>query len=161
MFVSLFKQVKTNKMETTTENRKKINHGKNIRIARTCQNITQEDVAIRTNLSQSKISALELEETIDDKTLDIFAAALNIPVGFLKNFQPEELMKSYTITDTENTFNNGAENSKDTINQQVQGEQENNTTNNYNYPLDELKELYERLLQEKDKQIEELKSRKN
>jgi len=143
-------------MEAVAEKRNKINHGHNIRITRTCQNITQEDLAFRTNLSQSKISALELEETIDDAILDNIAAALNVPVEFLKNFQPEEVIKSYTIA--ENTFTNTvAENSTGSANQQIANEQENIINNNY--PVNDLKDLYERLLQEKDKQIEELKAR--
>ncbi|WP_165040826.1 helix-turn-helix domain-containing protein [Dysgonomonas sp. ZJ709] len=140
-------------MEAVAEKKKKTNHGRNIRIARTCQNITQEDLAFRVSMSQSKVSALELEEVIEDPVLDKFATALNIPVGFLKNFEPEEVIKSFTVTD--NTFTNtSAENSHEILNQGI-CEQENN----YNYPIDDIKDLYERLLKEKDKQIEELKAK--
>lgn len=140
-------------MEAVAEKKKKINHGRNIRIARTCQNITQEDLAFRVSMSQSKVSALELEEVIEEPVLDKFATALSIPVGFLKNFEPEEVMKSFTVTD--NTFTNtSAENSHEVLNQGFGeiGTQENIT--NYNYPIDDIKDLYNKLLQEKDKQIE-------
>lgn len=141
-------------MEAVAEKKKKINHGRNIRIARTCQNITQEDLAFRVSMSQSKVSALELEEVIEDPVLDKFATALSVPVGFLKNFEPEEVMKSFTVTD--NTFNNTpSENSKEVITQGIVEEQ-NNT---YNYPIDDIKSLYERLLKEKEQQIEELKAK--
>ncbi|WP_165022751.1 helix-turn-helix domain-containing protein [Dysgonomonas sp. ZJ279] len=143
-------------MEAVAEKKKKINHGRNIRIARTCQNITQEDLAFRVSMSQSKVSALELEEIIEDPVLDKFATALNIPVGFLKNFIPEEAMNIYNQTMSEPTLTNtSAENSNDIVTQQIVGEQENN----YNYPINDIKDLYERLLKEKDKQIEELKAK--
>lgn len=139
-------------MEAVTEKKKKTHHGRNIRIARTCQNITQEDLAFRTNLSQSKVSALELEETIEDSTLEKFASALSVPVNFLKNFEPQEVIKSFTITD--NTFNNNpAENSNEVITQGIVEEQ-----NNTYYPINKVTELYERLL-EKEKEIAELKSK--
>lgn len=143
-------------MEAVAEKKKKINHGRNIRITRTCQNITQEDLAFRVNLSQSKVSALELEEVIEDAILDKFATALNVPVGFLKNFVPEEAMNIYNQTMSDPTLTNtSAENSNDTVTQQIVGEQENV----YNYPINDIKELYERLLKEKDRQIEELKAK--
>lgn len=139
-------------MEAVAEKKKKVHHGRNIRIVRTSQNVTQEDLAFRLNLSQSKVSALELDEVIEDAVLDKFATALNVPVNFLKNFEPEEVIKSFTVTD--NTFNNTpSENSKEVITQGIIEEQ-NNT---YTYPIDKVSELYERLLKEKDKQIDELK----
>lgn len=141
-------------MEAVAEKKKKINHGRNIRIARTCQNITQEDLAFRVNLSQSKVSAFELDEIIEDVVLDKFATALNIPVGFLKNFEPEEVINSYNVYENEISMTQ-AENSQGDINIQKIIEQEENIYN----PIDKVSELYERLLKEKDKQIEELKTK--
>ncbi|MDR2956271.1 MAG: helix-turn-helix domain-containing protein [Prevotella sp.] len=139
-------------MEAVKENKKKVHQGRNIRIARNFQNMTQGDLAFKLNLSQGKVSDLELKETLEDELLDKFAAALNISVDFLKNFEPEEVMKSFTFS--ENAFtNNNAENSKGNVTQQIVGEQQN--ISNYNFP-DNIKELYSQLLEEKDKVIESL-----
>ena len=139
-------------MEAVAEKKKKVHHGRNIRIVRTSQNVTQEDLAFRLNLSQSKVSALELDEVIEDAVLDRFATALNVPVNFLKNFEPEEVINSYNVYENEITMTQ-AENSQGDINVQKIIEKEENIYN----PIDKVSELYERLLKEKDKQIDELK----
>jgi len=131
-------------MDAVAEKRTRVHHGRNIRIARTCGNITQEDLAFRVDMSQSKISALELQEIIDDDTLDKVAAALEVPVSFLKNFQPEDAVKHFTFSN-----NNEAINVTDNYNSPI---------HNYNYPLDKITELYDKLLQEKDKQIDKLEN---
>lgn len=139
-------------MEAFAEKKKKVHHGRNIRIVRTSQNVTQEDLAFRLNLSQSKVSALELDEVIEDAVLDKFATALNVPVNFLKNFEPEEVINSYNVYENEITMTQ-TENSQGDINVQKIIEKEENIYN----PIDKVSELYERLLKEKDKQIDELK----
>ncbi|QIK53803.1 helix-turn-helix transcriptional regulator [Dysgonomonas sp. HDW5B] len=139
-------------MEAVAEKKKKVHHGRNIRIVRTSQNVTQEDLAFRLNLSQSKVSALELDEVIEDAVLDKFATALNVPVNFLKNFEPEEVINSYNVYENEITMTQ-TENSQGDINVQKIIEKEENIYN----PIDKVSELYERLLKEKDKQIDELK----
>ena len=139
-------------MEAVAEKKKKVHHGRNIRIVRTSQNVTQEDLAFRLNLSQSKVSALELDEVIEDAILDKFATALNVPVNFLKNFEPEEAINSYNVYENEISMTQ-AENSQGDINVQKIIEREENIYN----PIDKVSELYERLLKEKDKQIDELK----
>lgn len=139
-------------MDAVAEKKKKVHHGRNIRIVRTSQNVTQEDLAFRLNLSQSKVSALELDEVIEDAVLDKFATALNVPVNFLKNFEPEEVINSYNVYENEITMTQ-TENSQGDINVQKIIEKEENIYN----PIDKVSELYERLLKEKDKQIDELK----
>ncbi len=138
-------------MEGVAEKRK-INHGRNIKMARTCQDITQEDLGFRVNMSQSKISALELEEEIEKPVLEEIAEALSIPVRFLTDFEPEDMMNSYNVY--ENDFTTGEHSHGDNIGQKIVEQEENNY-----YPLDKVTELYERLLQEKDRQIEELKAK--
>jgi len=127
-------------MDAVAEKKPEIHHGRNMKIARTCENVTQEDLAFRMDTSQSKISALELQKVIDDGTLNKVAAALEVPVSFLKNFQPEDAVKHFT-------FNNNSEAVNATAT-------DNSTITNYNYPLDKVTELYDKLLQEKDKQID-------
>ncbi len=129
-------------MDAVAEKKPEIHHGRNVKIARTCENVTQEDLAFRMDTSQSKISALELQKVIDDDTLNKVAAALEVPVSFLKNFQPEDAVKQYTY------------NNYEAINATATAD--NSTINNYNYPLEKITELYDKLLQEKDKQIDKL-----
>lgn len=132
--------------------------GPNVRLVRTSQNMTQEALAHEMNMSQSKISALELQDEIEADILKQLAKILGVPVEFLKNFVPEEFFNEYTINN--NTFSStSAENSNENINQQIVAEQENNIT--YNYPIDKLSELYDKLLLEKDKHINRLEEQIN
>lgn len=125
-------------MDAVVEKKTRVHQGRNVKIARTCENVTQEDLAFRVEMSQSKISALELQEVIDDDTLDKVAAALKVPVSFLKNFQPEDAVRHFTFNNNSEAVNSSAA--------------ENVTINNYN-SLDKIAELYDKLLQEKDKQL--------
>lgn len=102
---------------------------------------------------QGEISKLEGQEEIQDNTLEKISQALDVSIDFLKEFQPDSVMNSYNQYESKIEITS-AENSKDNILQQ--GEQ--NITNHY-YPLDTVKELYERLLQEKDKEIATLKEK--
>ncbi len=140
-------------MDAVAEKKPEIHHGRNVKIARTCENVTQEDLAFRMDTSQSKISALELQKIIDDDTLNKVAAALEVPVNFLKNFQPEDAVKSYNVTNNETyemTQTNSDSASGNCIVQQKVVEKQENIY----YPLEKITELYDKLLQEKDKQID-------
>jgi transcriptional regulator with XRE-family HTH domain len=139
-------------METIAEKRK-IHHGNNVRLARTWKKVTQDDLADRLNIYQSEVSKLETQELIDEKILAKISTALEIPIDFLKEFEPEAIMKSYNQYESKIEITS-AENSNDNILQQ--GEQ--NITNHY-YPIEKVEKLYERLLQEKEQQIQELKAR--
>lgn len=132
-------------MEALIE-KKNIHHGNNVRLARTWKKITQDDLADRLNIYQSEVSRLESQEQIEDKILEKISVALNVPVDFLKEFEPEATMKYYTQNNHE---------IKDNVSI-LQGDGEQHNTY---YPLDTVKELYERLLKEKDREIEELKAK--
>lgn len=140
-------------METLEKAKKNVHHGNNVRLARTWKKVTQDDLADRLNIYQSEVSKLENQEEIEENTLEKISKALNVPVDFLKEFDPETVINTYNQYESKIEVNS-SENSKDNILQQ--GEQ--NITN-YNYPLDKVTELYERLLKEKEQQIEELKSK--
>jgi len=128
--------------------KKNINHGMNTRLARTWKKVTQDDLACRMGMNQSEVSLLESEKVIKDETLEKIAQALDVPFNFLKEFEPEAIMNMYNQYESKLEIT-AAENSKDNILQQ--GEQ--NITNNY-YPIDDIKALYDKLLAEKDKQIQ-------
>jgi len=134
-------------MEAVNE-KKKVHQGTNVRLARTWKKVTQSDLADRISVYQSEMSKLEGQEEIDNHLLDKIAKALNVPVDFFKEFEPEKAVNIFNQYDSKIEINS-AENSKDAVLQQ--GEQ--NITN-YNYPIDDIKDLFNRLLQEKDKQID-------
>lgn len=137
-------------MEAIQEKKKNIHQGMNTRLARTWKKVTQDDLAYRMGMNQSEVSLLEGEKVIKDETLEKIARALDVPLDFLKEFEPEAFMNTYNQYESKIEITS-AENSKDNILQQ--GEQ--NITNHY-YPLDDIKALYNKLLAEKDKQIEQL-----
>jgi len=126
--------------------KKNIHHGMNTRLARTWKKVTQDDLASRMGMNQSEVSLLESEIVIKNETLEKIAQALDIPVDFLKEFEPEAAIKHYTLNNNENKENVSI----------YQGDGEQNNTY---YPLDTVKELYERLLQEKEKEIASLKEK--
>ena len=133
-------------MKSATE-KNRVHQGRNVKLIRGWRNITQEGLAFKLNTTQATISKAESEPVIDDEMLENISIALDIPVDFLKTFEFDEMLKSYTMIESTLEINS-AEHSNDNIIQQ--GEQ--NITNNI-YPLDTVKELYERLLAEKDEKI--------
>jgi len=129
-----------------------IHHGRNIRLARGWRAVTQEWLADKLRISQKQISTFESQQTVEDMWLDKIANSLDIPVDFLKTFHLNEAGKNFYNSMNETTQNNtSGEHSNETVTQQIVGEQEN--TINHTYPIDEIKDLYNKLLEEKDKQI--------
>jgi len=137
---------------------KRIHHGHNLRLARTWKNMTQETLADKLNIFQTDVSALEQKETIDNKMLDKIAQAMEIPVDFFTDFDLGSTMNSYSVNNhTTYTMSTGEQATGNELNQ-LKNQTIENQENIYN-PLDTVKELYERLLKEKEQQIEELKAR--
>lgn len=135
-------------MEIDTK-KKNIHQGRNLKLARNWKGISQEVLAYNLQLSQKQISEIETKEFINDELLSKISLALEVPLDFLKSFELDDIMKHYQVTD--NTFTNtSAENSKDVI---IQGVVEEQNNHHYNYPIEDIKELYNKLLEEKDKQI--------
>ena len=107
--------------------------------------IKQETLAqeLGDDWTQSKISHLETKETVDPAILDQVAKVLKVPVEAIKNFDEEA-----AIVNIQNNYD---------------GSTLNHSANyQYNYqptfnPVDKVVELYERLLKEKDAEIESLK----
>jgi transcriptional regulator with XRE-family HTH domain len=131
---------------TTTDNMpNKIHEGRNIKRFREMLGIKQETLAqeLGDDWTQSKISHLETKETVDPTILDQVAKVLKVPVEAIKNFDEEA-----AIVNIQNNYD---------------GSTLNHSANyQYNYqptfnPVDKVVELYERLLKEKDAEIETLK----
>ena len=131
---------------TMTDNMpNKVHEGRNIKRFREMLGIKQETLAqeLGDDWTQSKISHLETKETVDPAILDQVAKVLKVPAEAIKNFDEEA-----AIVNIQNNYD---------------GSTLNHSANyQYNYqptfnPVDKVVELYERLLKEKDAEIETLK----
>ncbi|WP_298737643.1 helix-turn-helix transcriptional regulator [uncultured Chitinophaga sp.] len=128
-----------------TDMPKKVHEGRNVKRFREMLGIKQEALAaeLGEDWTQSKISLLEAKETIEPAILDRVAKVLKVPVEAIKNFDEET-----AIVNIQNNYD---------------GSTLNHSANyQYNYqptfnPVDKVVELYERLLKEKDAEIEGLK----
>lgn len=106
---------------------------KNLRVIREVKGLSQEYVAKELGISQNAYSKIERGEIkLDDEKLTKIATVLKVTVDTIKTFSESVI------------FNN-----KDC--QHI-----GYNHNTYNNPLDKIVELYERLLNEKDKKIEAL-----
>jgi len=141
-------------MEETKE-KKKVHHGHNLRLGRTWKNMTQDTLADKLGLYQTDISALEQKETIDDIMLDKIAKAMSIPKDFFTDFDLDATMNSYNVVNNDTYTMSVLDNATGNELNQLKNQTIENQENIYN-PLDKVSELYERLIMEKDKQIEEL-----
>lgn len=121
---------------------KMVHHGHNVKRARKEKNMKQETLSSLVNLTQSAVSKYESMKMIEDKVLEKFAKALDIPVEDLKTLEEEAPMMVF-----ENNTNN-----IETVNGGNIGPSgyEYSTINN---PLDKINDLFERLLKEKDERI--------
>jgi len=135
---------------TTTDNMpNKVHEGRNIKRFREMLGIKQETLAqeLGEDWTQSKVSHLETKETVDPGILEHVAKILKVPVEAIKNFDEEA-----AIVNIQNNYD---------------GSTLNHSANyQYNYqptfnPVDKVVELYERLLKEKDTEIESLKKQVN
>lgn len=123
---------------------KHIHQGRNIKRFREMlgkkQNTLADDMG--GDWTQKKVSLLESKEEIEPAILQEVAKALKIPAAAIESFDEDA-----AISIISNTFNDHA------------------TLNGINYnptfnPLDKIIELYERMIKERDEQIEKLKSSK-
>lgn len=130
---------------TTTSMPEKVHQGRAVKRIREILQVKQETLASELGISQQSVSLLETKEAIDPETLEQIAKTLKIPVEAIKNFDEEA-----AIYNIQNNYE-GSNASASHI----------NTNNNYctiNYAdrwveaIEEIKKLYERLLQaEKEK----------
>lgn len=118
--------------------------GRKIARYRSFKGIKQDSLAKQLEISQTEMSRIESQETIDDLLFSQIAEALGVSTEFLENF--DENTALYTIS-------NNIENSPIS---------ENSTGINQVFnPLDKVVELYERLLESEKEKIELLKKINN
>ena len=109
--------------------------GRNINRLRSFRGIKQQDMAKRLKMSQQNYSLIENSEKIDDDLLSLIAGILDFP---------EDAIKELDNNNSQSIFNSGS--ITDSIFYQ-------------NNPIEKIIELYERLLKEKDEQLEMLRKK--
>jgi transcriptional regulator with XRE-family HTH domain len=112
----------------------KTSHGYNVRRMRQILDVKQETVAGALSMTQQNYSKLEKKAEIEDKLLAKIAEELQIPVEAIKNYDDKCIFNVIS-----NSFTGSS--SVAVIN-----------------PIDKVAELYERIIKEKDGQIELLKN---
>ncbi len=114
---------------------KELRVGLKIKAVRELQNVSQDFLARSLNIGQSTLSKIESGETpiLFDRLYDI-ALALNVNVNMIINFDKDVFFYHCS-----------------------QSGMHNQVTNNH-YHAEEIKDMYERIIKEKDSQIELLKS---
>jgi transcriptional regulator with XRE-family HTH domain len=122
-----------------------IHHGRNVKRIREILGIKQEALALMLgdDWNQQKVSLLEQKEAIDNKILDQVAHALKVPVDTFQKFSEEA-----TINIIADTVNNHDQAASVFIN-----------------PIEKIAQLYdekiallERIIRDKDAEIERLRS---
>lgn len=116
-----------------------IHQGKNLRLARTWKKVTQTDLAEKLGIHQTEVSNLESKKNIDEKILDQIALAMDIPVDFLKSFDPEEAINSYIVHDISMA-------QSDNVNGIMNAQQNIQKQEVFNYPVEKFTEYFDRLL---------------
>jgi transcriptional regulator with XRE-family HTH domain len=116
----------------------KTHHGRNIKRLRELFGIKQEALALELgdDWNQQRISLLEQKEEIQDNILEEVAKALKVPVEVIKNFDQEKMIYNISCTFSDNAVNNNAVNI-----------QHINLAEKWMEALEQIKQLYERLLQ--------------
>jgi transcriptional regulator with XRE-family HTH domain len=124
---------------------KAIHQGRNIKRFREMLGIKQEQLAhqLGEDWNQKKVSLLENKEDIEPAILEDVAKALKVPVEAIRNFDEDT-----AIHNIQNNYDNSVINGGPTINYKCTID-----------PLNKLIEVYERIIQEKNDEIEKLRGR--
>lgn len=127
---------------------KQIHEGRNVKRFREMLGLKQEGLAYKMGdeWSQKRVSALEMRETIDLPVLQLIATALQLPVEAFQNFDEEQAVNIIS-----NTINNHDQSAV------IQYNPVFNPIEKWLDALEENKKLYERMLQQQQEMIEQLK----
>lgn len=136
---------------------KKIHEGRNVKRFREMLGMKQEALAYELDKAgpdlaegtwnQKKISLLEQKETLDAAILKEVAMALKIPVEAIQNFDEEQ-----AINIISNTFDNCSQPASVFYNSTI------NPMEKWLESIEEIKQLYERWLKEKEQTIRTLEA---
>lgn len=129
---------------------KKIHEGRNVKRFREMLGIKQEALAseLGEDWNQKKISLLEQKETLDAAILKDVATALKIPVEAIQNFDEEQAINIISNTFQEGSFVNTGHSPTFNI----------NPMEKWLESIEEIKQLYERWLKEKEQTIRTLEA---
>ncbi|MGN7787715.1 helix-turn-helix domain-containing protein [Niabella sp. 22666] len=129
---------------------KKIHEGRNVKRFRELLGIKQEALAseLGDDWNQKKISLLEQKETLDAAILKDVATALKIPVEAIQNFDEEQAINIISNTFQEGSFVNTGHSPTFNI----------NPMEKWLEAIEEIKQLYERWLKEKEQTIRTLEA---
>ena len=136
---------------TMHEEEKKPHDGRNVKRIREILKVKQSSLAhdLGSEWNQKKVSQLEDKETIDDKLMEEIAAALKVPVEVIKNFDDER-----AVMNIQNNYEGSNPNSA------YVNTNNNNCSISYAdkwvEAMEEIKKLYERLLQSEKEKVEML-----
>lgn len=131
---------------------RKIHEGRNVKRFREMLGIKQEALALHLgdDWNQKKISLLEQKESIDAPLLQQISSALKIPVEAFQNFDEEQALNIITNTFNDNSCSNGNVNYNSTFNI--------NPIEKWLQAMEENKQLYERIINEKNVLIQTLQA---
>lgn len=126
--------------------------GDNVKNIRRVIGVSQVDLAEKLGINPTQLNRLERQQTIEDEILDQIAAELGVTAEFIRKYNYEETVNNII---SNNVFNDDSgigsnENRGGAANNNKGNNGLNNTVNN---PLDTVKELYDKLLTEKDERI--------
>lgn len=110
--------------------------GNNIKLVRTLKEMKQETLAEKLGITQAAVSKMESSSTIDEDQLDKVAEALGVSPDLIKLFSREYIINNYFQKENQQMINN-----------------------QYNTLNEKVFELYDALLKEKDKRIEQLEKK--
>ena len=118
-----------------------IHHGRNIKRLREMLGIKQEGLAyeLGEEWTQKRVSILEQKDVIEQDILDQVAKILKVPADAIKNFDEEK-----AIFNIQNNYDNANQN----VNYQF------SPIDKWIEAVDDIKKLYERLLQSEKEKIE-------
>ncbi|MGE9313298.1 XRE family transcriptional regulator [Niabella sp. CJ426] len=129
---------------------KKIHEGRNVKRFREMLGMKQDALAseLGEDWNQKKISLLEQKETLDAAILKDVATALKIPVEAIQNFDEEQAINIISNTFQEGSFVNTGHSPTFNI----------NPMEKWLESIEEIKQLYERWLKEKEDTIRTLEA---
>lgn len=111
-----------------------MNLGRKISKVRELLGVKQYEMAKHFNITQQAYSKWEQSESLEDSLFNEICIKLGVESEFIKNFNDESILQNLNDNCT-------------------------NVINNQINPLEKIVELYEKIIIQKDKEIEELKNR--
>jgi transcriptional regulator with XRE-family HTH domain len=139
--------------------KKKKHLGRTVGLIRESRGMKQEELANRIGTSQQTVSKYEQSEELEEKLLEKLAKGLGVEVEYILEYNATPRAK--VINNTFNTKENTGSiiGSNDTV-ETMHFNPVSELVAAYKDQLKNMQAMYERMLEEKDKQIQDLKNQK-